>query len=214
MANDIRDDAIRRALGQAVRGTPLSLFDQVTPQGDTATEQFSALLDDGSKVVFQRRTVAVQRTEALLAEDGDRIRALPDGEYRLAEGGTFRVVDGRIDFDAVFADPDGVEPFRQYGAWREVVAIDNPLLSLEDPAAVTDVVRFLADDGRSYYVLQSGQRADYAAYVVVDRKLRRLDDGTYPLPAGRTFEVSGGSVTPESLDKVKVFAQRSTRLPQ
>jgi hypothetical protein len=192
----------------------LSLFDQVTPQGDTATEQFSALLDDGTKVVFQRRTVAVQRTEALLAEDGDRIKALPDGEYRLAEGGTFRVVDGGIDFDAVFADPDGVEPFRQYGAWREVVAIDNPLLSLEDAAAVTDVVRFLADDGRSYYVVQSGKAKDYAAYVVVDRKLRQLEDGTYPLPAGRTFEVSGGSVTSDSLAKVKVFAQRSTRLPQ
>src|SRR3954454_2917818 len=84
MSDDVRDGAIRRALGQAVRGTPLSLFDQVTPQGDTATEQFSALLDDGSKVVFQRRTVAVQQTEALLAEDGDRIRALPAGEYRLA----------------------------------------------------------------------------------------------------------------------------------
>src|SRR3954471_10140118 len=107
MSDDVRDGAIRRALGQAVRGTPLSLFDQVTPQGDTATEQFSALLDDGSKVVFQRRTVAVQQTEALLAEDGDRIRALPDGEYRLAEGATFSVVGGRSDFDAGVAHPGG-----------------------------------------------------------------------------------------------------------
>lgn len=110
MADDIRDDSIRRALSQAVRGTPLSLFDQVTPQGDTATEQFSAVLDDGSKVVFQRRTVAVQHTEALLAEDGDLVSPLPDGEYRLADGASFRVVEGRIDFDAVFADPDGYEP--------------------------------------------------------------------------------------------------------
>lgn len=214
MADDIRDDSIRRALSQAVRGTPLSLFDQVTPQGDTRTEQFSAVLDDGSKVVFQRRTVAVQRTEALLAEAGDQVRPLPDGEYRLADGASFRVVEGRIDFDAVFADPDGYEPFRQYGAWREVVAIDNPILSLDDPASVTDVVRFLADDGNSYYVVQSGEGANYAAYVVVDRKLRRLSDGTYPLPAGRTFEISGGSVTPDALAKLKVFAQRSTRLPQ
>ena len=30
MSDDVRDDAIRRALGQAVRGTPLSLFDQVS----------------------------------------------------------------------------------------------------------------------------------------------------------------------------------------
>jgi hypothetical protein len=45
MAGDIRDDSIRRALDPAVRGTPLSLFGQVTPQGDTATEQFSALLE-------------------------------------------------------------------------------------------------------------------------------------------------------------------------
>ena len=75
MNHPIKDDAIRRALEQAVRGTPLSLFDQVTPQGDTASEQFSAVLEDGSKVVFQRRTVAVQRTEALLTGAGDEVAA-------------------------------------------------------------------------------------------------------------------------------------------
>lgn len=79
---------------------------------------------------------------------------------------------------------------------------------------MTDVVRFLGDDGNSYYVVQSGEGANYAAYVVVDRKLRPLDDGTYPLPAGRTFEVTGGSVSPDALARLKVFAQRSTRLPQ
>ena len=92
------------------------------------------------------------------------------------------------------------------------MAIDNPLFSLPDPTAVTDVVRFLADDGRSYYVVQA-QEGGYTAYVVEGRQLRALEDGTYPLPAGRTFEVKGGSVADEAIGQIKVFAHRSTRLP-
>lgn len=212
MRDDMRDKVVRQALNQAIRGTPLSLFANVTPYGDTASEQVNALLDDGRQVTFQRRTTAVQRTDAFIADEGKHA-PLTDGEYRLKDGTTFAVVNGAIDFDAVLADPDGVEPFRQYGAWREVVAIDNPLLTLENPAEITDTVRFLADDGNSYYAIQAGVDAPYQAYVVKDRRLTPLSDGTYPLPAGGEFEVSDGFVRAESLSMLKVQAYKSTRLP-
>ena len=120
---------------------------------------------------------------------------LKDGDYRLKDGAPFRVAGGRIDFDAVLSDPDGVEPFRQYGAWREIVAIDNPLFSLPDPLSITDIVRFVAPDGNSYYAVQKGLNRPYQAYVVVNHALRAPADGEYPLPGGRTFKVASGEST-------------------
>jgi hypothetical protein len=154
----------------------------------------------------------VQVTEAFHAQAGAN-QPLKDGEYRLKDGGVFRVANGRIDFDAVMADPDGTEPFRQYGAWKEIVAIENPLLSLPDPLTITDVVRFVAPDGNSYYAVQQGADRPYQAYMVVNHALRPLTDGAYPLPGGRAFQVKAGDVTPASLADLKVHAFESTRLP-
>ena len=205
--------AIVSALHRAVRGTPLSIFTRLAPGVDTASEHFNGELDDGTKVVFQRRTIAVQITEALSrAADGSNHR-LSDGAYRLKDGVEFQVVDGHIDFDSVFKDPDGFEPFREYGAWREVVAIENPLLSLPDPSAITDVVSFLADDSNFYYAVQSGLDKPYKAYIAIDHILNPLQDGQYPLRGGRKFQVAGGMVHPDSLNDLKVHAYETTRLP-
>src|SRR5262249_13197829 len=112
------------------------------------------------------------------------------------------------------ADPDGVEPFRQYDAWREVVAIDNPIFSLPDPLSITDIVRFVAPDGNTYYAVQKGVDGPYHAYVVVNHALRPLADGKYPLPGGKTFQVESGKVHHASLPDLKTYAYESTRLPR
>ena len=211
---DVRHEAIRSALHKAVKGTPLALFTHIVPEGETVSERFNASLADGTTIVFERRTTAVQRTDAFRRADDGAVRALEDGEYRLKDSGSFRVVNGRIDFDAILADPDGVEPFRQYNAWKEVVAIDNPLFSLPDPALVTDLVRFLAPDNQSYYAVQQGVNKPYQAFVVVNHVLKPLADGEYPLPGGRHFKVASGNVHSESLADLKVYAYESTRLPR
>jgi hypothetical protein len=197
-----------------VKGTPLALFPHIVPEGETVSERFNATLDNGSTVVFERRTTATQHTDAFLRSPDGKLDALKDGEYRLKEGITFRIVNGRFDFDAVLADPDGVEPFRQYGAWKEIVAIENPLFSLPDPSKITDVVRFLAPDDKSYYAVQLGANGPYRAYVVVDHQLKTLADGEYPLPGGRRFIVEDGNVHEGSLADLKVYAYESTRLPR
>jgi hypothetical protein len=213
MSKKPEHSSVRSALLKAARNTPLGLFENLTPAGDTASERFNAELEDGTKVVFQRRTTAVQQTDALRQADDGSSQRLPDGTYKLADGTRFTVNGGRIDFGTIMADPDGVEPFREYHAWREVVAIDNPLLTLSDPSSITDVVRFLAPDGNSYYAVQQGVDKPYHAYVVADRALRPLTDGSYPLPAGRSFKVEGGTVHGESLADLKLYAYKSTRLP-
>jgi hypothetical protein len=154
---------LKSALSKVVQGAPLALFPRIVPEGETVSEHFNATLDDGSTVVFERRTTATQRTDVFLRSADGNVSALKDGQYRLKQGIAFRVADGRFDFDAVFKDPDGVEPFRQYGAWREVVAIENPLFSLPDPSLITDVVRFLAPDDKSYYAVQLGAGQAYLA---------------------------------------------------
>lgn len=213
MTDEARRDAVRSALYQAVKGTPLALFPHIVPEGQTVSERFNATLDDGSTVVFERRTTATQRTDAFIKAEDGAARQLKDGEYRLKQGIRFTVVDGRIDFDAILKDPDGVEPFRQYGAWKEVVAIENPLFSLENPSLITDVVRFLAPDDRSYYAVQLGAGRPYQAFVVVNHALDPLPDGEYPLPGGRRFKVERGHIHDESLPDLKVYAYESTRLP-
>jgi len=214
MSDESRDKAVRSALYKAVKGTPLALFPRVMPEGETVSERFNAKLEDGSTVVFERRTTATQRTDAFLVAKNGKLRALNDGEYRLKEGIGFRVVNGRFDFDAILKDPDGVEPFRQYGAWKEVVAIENPLFSLANPERITDVVRFLASDDRSYYAVQQGVNQAYRAYVVVDHQLVALKDGDYPVAKGRRFTVKKGLVTKKSLADLKVYAYETTRLPR
>jgi hypothetical protein len=214
MSDESRDKAVRSALYKAVKGTPLALFPRVMPEGETVSERFNAKLEDGSTVVFERRTTATQRTDAFLVAKNGKLRALNDGEYRLKEGIGFRVVNGRFDFDAILKDPDGVEPFRQYGAWKEVVAIENPLFSLANPERITDVVRFLASDDRSYYAVQQGVNQAYRAYVVVDHQLVALKDGDYPVAKGRRFTVKKGLVTNKSLADLKVYAYETTRLPR
>jgi len=214
MSDDARRDAVRSALHHAVKGTPLALFPHIVPEGETVSERFNATLDDGSTVVFERRTTATQHTDAFLRSADGKLQALKDGDYRLKEGINFRVVAGRFDFDAILKDPDGVEPFRQYGAWKEVVAIENPLFSLADPSLITDVVRFLAPDDKSYYAVQLGADTPYQAYVVVDHQLKTLTDGEYPLPRGRRFKVVNGAVHEGSLADLKVYAYESTRLPR
>jgi hypothetical protein len=212
--DDARREALRSALHKAVKGTPLALFPHIVPEGETVSERFNATLDDGSTVIFERRTTATQRTDAFLTGADGASQPLPDGEYRLKAGISFRVVSGRLDFDAILKDPDGVEPFRQYDAWKEVVAIENPLFSLPDPSLITDVVRFLAPDDRSYYAVQLGADQPYQAFVVVDHRLQSLADGKYPLPNGQYFKVERGHVHPESLPALKVHAYDSTRLPR
>ena len=214
MSDESRDKAVRSALYKAVKGTPLALFPRVMPEGETVSERFNAKLEDGSTVVFERRTTATQRTDAFLVAKNGKLRVLNDGEYRLKEGIGFRVVNGRFDFDAILKDPDGVEPFRQYGAWKEVVAIENPLFSLANPERITDVVRFLASDDRSYYAVQQGVNQAYRAYVVVDHQLVALKDGDYPVAKGRRFTVKKGLVTKKSLADLKVYAYETTRLPR
>jgi hypothetical protein len=214
MSDEPRDEAVRSALHKAVKGTPLALFPRIMPDGETVSERFNATLEDGSTVVFERRTTATQRTDAFLLDKDGNVHALKDGEYRLKDGIGFRVVNGRFDFDAILKDPDGVEPFRQYAAWKEVVAIENPLFSLADPARITDVVRFLAPDDKSYYAVQQGADQPYHAYVVVDHRLVALADGDYPMPKGRRFTVQKGLVTEKSLADLKVYAYESTRLPR
>lgn len=214
MTEKARDQAILSALHKAVRGTPLGRFPRLTAEGDTVSEKFNAQLEDGTNVVFERRATAIQVTEAFHKDEDGASHQLQDGDYRLKDGAPFRVAGGRIDFDAVLSDPDGVEPFRQYGAWREVVAIDNPLFSLSDPLSITDIVRFVAPDGNSYYAVQKGQNRPYQAYVVVNHALRALADGEYPLPGGRTFEVASGEVHTASLADLKTYAYESTRLPR
>jgi hypothetical protein len=214
MSDDARREAVRSALHKAVKGTPLALFPHIMPEGETVSERFNATLNDGSSVVFERRTTATQHTDAFLRSEDGRLHPLEDGEYRLKEGISFRVVNGHFDFDAILKDPDGVEPFRQYGAWKEVVAIENPLFSLPDPSLITDVVRFLAPDDKSYYAVQLGANGPYHAYVVVDHQLKPLADGEYPLPGGRRFKVQSGYVHEGSLADLKVYAYESTRLPR
>ncbi len=214
MSDDARHEAVRSALLKAVKGAPLALFPHIVPQGETVSERFNATLEDGSTVVFERRTTATQRTDAFLLSGDGKVDPLKDGEYRLKEGVSFRVVNGRFDFEAILSDPDGVEPFRQYGAWKEVVAIENPLFSLPDPARITDVVRFLAPDDRSYYAVQLGTNLPYHAYVVIDHRLEVLPDGDYPLPRDRRFKVEKGFVSDDSLANLKVYAYESTRLPR
>ena len=109
MSDESRDKAVRSALYKAVKGTPLALFPRVMPEGETVSERFNAKLEDGSTVVFERRTTATQRTDAFLVAKNGKLRALNDGEYRLKEGIGFRVVNGRFDFDAILKDPDGHE---------------------------------------------------------------------------------------------------------
>lgn len=206
-------DSILSALHRAVKGTPLSLFERVRPGGDTVVEQFNAVLEDGREVMFQRRTIAVQRTDAITrGRDGASV-TLQDGRYRLKDGIVFDVIEGMIDFGAVLKDPDGEQPFRQYGAWKEIVAIDNPLLTLSNPLAITDVVRFLAPDGNFYFVVQSGAGKPYQAYVMAGRTLQPVANGRYPLSHGRAFSVEGGTLHAGSLNDVKVYAHESTRLP-
>jgi hypothetical protein len=214
MADDARRDAVRSALHQAVKGTPLALFPHIVPEGETVSERFNATLDDGATIVFERRTTATQRTDAFSRAADGSVHPLKDGEYRLKQGITFRVAGGRIDFDAILKDPDGVEPFRQYGAWKEIVAIENPLFSLADPSLVTDVVRFLAPDDKSYYAVQLGADKPYQAFVVVNHALSPLPDGEYPLPRGKKFRVEHGNVHEGSLADLKVYAYESTRLPR
>lgn len=209
-----RDKAILSALHKAVRGTPLALFPRLTADGDTVAELFNAQLDDGTNVVFERRATAIQVSEAFVRGKDGEVHPLKDGDYRLKQGAAFRVSNGRIDFDAVLADPDGVEPFREYGAWREVVAIDNPLFSLPDPLSVTDVVRFVAPDGKTYYAVQTGVDSPYQAYVVENHALRPLADGKYPLPGGKAFRVESGKVHDASLPDLKTCAYAGTRLPR
>jgi hypothetical protein len=213
MSDKPQESTVRSALLKAVRNTPLGLFENLTPAGDTASERFNAELEDGTKVVFERRTTAVQQTDVLRQADDGSSAPLPDGTYKLLDGTRFTVIEGRIDFTTILADPDGVEPFREYHAWREVVAIDNPLLTLAEPSTITDVVRFLAPDGNSYYAVQQGTDNPYHAYVVADRVLKPLADGSYPLPAGRSFRVEGGTVRGESLADLKLYSFKSTRLP-
>ena len=214
MADDPRHDAIVSALHKAIKGTPLELFERIVPEGDTTSEHFNAELADGTPVVFERRTTAAQRTDAFsLAKDGST-KALADGEYRLKGGLAFKIVAGRIDFDAIMKDPNAPTPFKEYHAWKEIVAFENPLLSLENPVGITDVVRFVAADDKSYYAVQQGVQKPYQAYVVVDQKLKRLADGTYPLPGGRKFRVEGGNIHPDSLSDLKVYAYEGTRLPR
>jgi hypothetical protein len=214
MSDEARRDAVRSALHKAVKGTPLALFPHIMPEGETVSERFNATLDDGSTVVFERRTTATQHTDAFLRSEDGKLHALKDGEYRLKEGIQFRVVNGRFDFDAILKDPDGVEPFREYNAWREVVAIENPLFSLPDPSLITDVVRFLAPDDKSYYAVQLGANQAYHAFVVADHQLKVLSDGDYPLPGGRTFKVEKGFIHEASLADLKLYAYESTRLPR
>jgi hypothetical protein len=214
MTDEPRHEAIRRALDKAVKRTPLSLFGRLTPEGDTASERLTGHLDDGTEIVFESRTSAVQRTDALVRKDDGTIVPLADGEYRLRDGPIFGVVNGQIDFDTVFKDPDGTEPFREYHAWREIVAIENPLLSLADPSEITDVIRFVAPDENSYYAVQRGVDQSYEAFVAEGRQLKPLLDGEYPLPGDRAFRVEAGRVHPDSLPDLKVHAYESTRLPR
>lgn len=203
-------DALRRA----VEHTPLGFLAKLGPAAQSSAEQFNGVLDNGTKVVFRRRTVAVQQTEVLATGADGPGRSLPDGVYRLKEGVPFRVEGGRIDFDLVFKDPDGHEPFRQYGAWRETVAMDNPLLSLPDPLAITDVVRILAPDGEFYFAVQHGAGKAYRAYVMKDRTLAPLEDGRYPLAKNKRFEVSGGALSAKSMAGFSAVAHELTRLPE
>jgi hypothetical protein len=213
MSDKGRDDALRRALQKVVMRTPLSLFERVRPEGDTVTERINAQLSDDTSVVIQRRTIAVQRTDVLRIGKTGAAEPLPDGEYTLKDGITFQVVDGVIDFDQLFSDPNFPEVGPKYQAWHEVVAMD-PLFSLPDPAAITDVIRFAARDGNSYYAVQLGLGQPYQAFVVDARHLRPLADGDYPLPGDRTFRVEDGSVHPKSLADLKAYAYDSTRLPR
>ncbi|MGC1295794.1 MAG: hypothetical protein WA869_12225 [Alloacidobacterium sp.] len=214
MSQEARDKAILSALHKAVRGTPLSLFPRLTSEGDTVSEVFNARLEDGTNVVFERRASAIQVSEAFRLDQDGNPEPLKDGDYLLKDGAPFRVSGGKIDFDAVLADPDGVEPFRQYGAWREVVAIDNPIFSLPDPLLITDIVRFVAPDANSYYAVQKGVDQPYKAYVVVNHALQPLADGEYSLPGEKTYKVANGEVHPDSLANFKAFAHQSTRLPR
>jgi hypothetical protein len=214
MTDEARYEAIRRALDKAVKRTPLSLFGRLTPEGETVAERLTGHLENGTEIVFESRTSAVQRTDALMRKNDGTIVPLADGEYRLRDGPVFRVVDGQIDFEAVFSDPDGTEPFREYHAWHEVVAIENPLLSLADPSEITDVIRFVAPDENSYYAVQHGVGQSYQAFVAERRELKPLTDGEYPLPGGRSFRVEAGDVHPDSLGELKVYAYQSTRLPR
>jgi hypothetical protein len=219
MADEARHQAIRSALSKAVKGTPLALFEHLIPVGDTTSGSLRTELDDGSKVVFERRITGVQTTKAFRRTEDGGNPPLEDGEYKLKGGVPFHVVDGRIDFDAlldalVADDPHPQFPFKEYHAWPEVVAIGNPLHSLADPLSVTDVVRFLAPDGNSYYAVQQGLNRPYQAYIVADHALRPLADGDYPLAADRSFKVESGDVQDASLSDVKIFAYQSSRLPR
>ncbi len=214
MADDPKHEAIVSALHKAIKGSPLALFERIVPEGDTTSEHFNAELHDGTYVVFERRTTAVQRTDAFSRAKDGSTKPLADGEYRLKAGMKFKVEGGRIDFDALMKDPDGYTPFKEYHAWKEIVAFENPLLSLENPLAITDVLRFVAADDKSYYAVQQGVDRPYQAYVVVDQELKRLPDGVYPLPGGRRFKVEGGHVHPDSLSDLKVYAYEGTRLPR
>lgn len=207
-------NAIVTALRRAVEGTPLGFLAKVGPAAESSSEQFNGLLDDGTKVVFRRRTIAVQQTEVLVTGGGGDGRSLPDGVYRLKDGVPFRVEKGRIDFDQVLRDPDGYEPFRQYGAWRETVAIDNPLLSLPDPMAITDVVRILAPDGLFYFAVQHGAGQPYRAYAMKERRLEPLADGRYPIEKNKRFEVVDGALSPKSLASFSAAAHALSRLPE
>lgn len=214
MADDPRHDAIVSALQKVVKGTPLELFQRIVPEGDTTSEHFNAELHDGTPVVFERRTTAAQRTDAFrVAKDGTT-KPLLDGEYRLKGGMTFKIVAGKIDFDGIMKDPNAPPRFKEYHAWKEIVAFENPLLSLENPLSITDVVRFVAADDKSYYAVQQGIDQPYQGYVVVDQKLQRLADGAYPLPGGRRFKVEGGDITRDTLSDLKVYAYEGTRLPR
>jgi hypothetical protein len=192
--------------------TPLSLFERVRPEGDSIAERFDAQLDDDTSVIFERRTIAIQRTDALLIGKSGTAEPLPDGEYRLKDGITFQVVDGMIDFEQIFSDPNFPEVGPKYNAWHEVVAMD-PLFSL-DPAAITDVIRFVAPDGNSYYAVQRGLEQPYESFIADGRELRVLADGDYSLPGDRTFRVENGAVHANSLADLKAYAHESTRLPR
>jgi hypothetical protein len=119
-----------------------------------------------------------------------------------------------VNFDAVFKDPDGVEPFRQYGAWREVVAIDSPLLSLPDPLEITDLIRLPATEGRFFFAVQYGEGTAYRAFEVKGRTLEPVADGRYTVDHGTQFAVAEGKIHADSLPGFKAAAHALTRLPE
>ena len=223
MAEEPRQSAIRSALHKQTIGAPLSSFAQLVPDAKPDSERLHAKLDDGATVVFERRSAAVHGTIVRRRAEGGSDHVLEDGVYRLTSGIAFQVVGGTIDFGLVLAEPGSrvsdpnappMNPHPPYQAWKEVVAImDDLLLTLGDPAAITDVIRVVAPGGENYYAVQLGLEKPYQAYVVTNGALSPIRSGEYALSERQKFRIEDGEVHPQSLKDLKAFAHERTRLP-